>query len=142
MPDFSFLSQGTSFRLPNNRKTIKWLEKIAQREGRSIDALTYIFATDRLVSRLNREYLRHNTLTDILTFDYSEGRQIAGEIYISIPRVRENAKLFGQSFEMELRRVMAHGLLHLIGYTDKTPLQKRQMRRKEEACLSLWLSST
>lgn len=138
MPDITFLSKAISFKLPQSRKTCQWLCAIASQEGQTIESLTFIFASDPFVAGLNKKYLRHNTLTDILTFDYSEMGPIIGEIYISIPRVRENARAFKQRFPQELRRVMAHGLLHILGYKDKTPGQVAQMRRKEEACLSLW----
>lgn len=138
MPDITFTAAGTRFQLSQKARTSQWLHEIAKAEGRKIESLSYVFATDRYVADLNKKYLRHNTLTDIITFDYSEGAPINGEIYISIPRVRENAVLFKQPFETELRRVMAHGLLHLLGYQDKTPRQTADMRRKEEACLSLW----
>jgi len=87
---------------------------------------------------MNKKYLNHSTYTDILTFDLSETRRISGEIYISVDRVKDNAKRFGQTFQHELRRVIAHGALHLIGYSDKTLSEKSQMRSKEEAYLSLW----
>jgi len=138
MPDISFPSKGISFRPKQSKKTKEWLTRIAAEEGREIDSLTYVFVSDVFLARLNYQYLRHDTFTDILTFDYSEGEAVTGEIYISIPRVRENAKVYGQTFEIELRRVMAHGLLHILGYRDKTTRQSAQMRRKEEACLSLW----
>lgn len=138
MPDITFASYGTRFQLTQKEKTSQWLREIAIAEGRTIESLSYVFATDRYVADLNKKYLRHHTLTDIITFDFSEGLPISGEIYISIPRVRENASLFKQPFQTELRRVMAHGLLHLLGYQDKSARQSAQMRRKEEACLSLW----
>ncbi|MBL7850479.1 MAG: rRNA maturation RNase YbeY [Cyclobacteriaceae bacterium] len=138
MPDISFPSKGISFRLSQPRKTKTWLSRIAEEEGRTIESLTYVFVSDSFLSKLNYEYLRHSTLTDILTFDYSEGKAVIGEIYISVPRVRENARKYQQPFDTELRRVMAHGLLHILGYKDKTSGQSSRMRRKEEACLSLW----
>ena len=138
MPEIGFLNEGIRFKLPSPRKTKQWLASIAEQEGKAIESLTYIFSSDKYVSALNQRYLKHNTLTDIITFDYSEGEGIIGEVYISIPRVRENANLFKQPFELELRRVVAHGLLHLLGYKDKSPRQSARMRRKEEACLSLW----
>jgi rRNA maturation RNase YbeY len=138
MPEFSFPVKGISFRLSQPRKIKQWLIRIASAEGREIDSLTFVFVSDTYLAKLNREYLHHNTFTDILTFDYSEGGPVVGEIYISIPRVRENARSYGQSFDTELRRVMAHGLLHILGFKDKTPRQSAEMRRKEEACLSLW----
>lgn len=138
MPEITFLTKGISFELPEPRKTTKWLTGLATAESHKIESLTYIFSSDPFVASLNKKYLHHNTYTDILTFDYSENGPLVGEIYISIPRVRENAKTFKQPFSRELRRVMAHGLLHLLGFKDKTPVQSAQMRRKEEACLSLW----
>lgn len=133
-----FLSELKDFKLPNSRKTAHWLVSVARKEHRALDSLTYIFCTDHYLYSLNKQFLRHSTYTDILSFDYSEQDAINGEIYISVPRVRENAQKFKQDFETELRRVVVHGLLHFLGYQDKSPRQKAQMRRKEEACLSLW----
>ena len=101
-------------------------------------ALNYIFCSDAFLLSLNVEYLNHNTLTDVITFDNSDdSKGIQGEIYISIDRIRENAKKYRVPFERELHRVMIHGLLHLLGYADKTPLQKKMMRKKESTYLSL-----
>ena len=138
MPEIAFLKKGIAFRFVGAKKTSKWLTRIATAENSKLDSLTYIFASDPFVAGLNRKYLRHNTYTDILTFDYSERGSITGEIYISIARVRENAKAFNEPFTRELRRVIVHGLLHLLGYDDSTPRLAARMRRKEEACLSLW----
>ncbi len=140
MPKASILfhSEKIAFDLSNPKKTALWLCKICDKEQRQLGSLTYIFCTDKFLGNLNREYLKHSTLTDIITFDYSEGSSIDGEIYISIPRVRENARKYKEPFEKELRRVMVHGLLHLLGYNDKKAFEKSQMRGKEEACLSLW----
>ncbi|CAN5575873.1 rRNA maturation RNase YbeY [soil metagenome] len=138
MASIRFYAQGTSFKLPNPRKTSKWLGKIALSENHPVESLTYIFCTDSYLLSLNKKFLKHSTYTDILSFDFSEGGQLNGEIYISIPRVRENSKIFAQPFDRELKRVLAHGLLHFLGYKDKTSQQKAQMRIKEEACLSLW----
>ncbi|MGB5369835.1 MAG: rRNA maturation RNase YbeY, partial [Flavobacteriaceae bacterium] len=87
---------------------------------------------------LNKKYLSHDTYTDIISFDYSEGRSIAGDIFVSVERVRENAKLFGTTFVEELRRVMAHGLLHLMGYKDKSKKDIEIMRRKEMEKMKLF----
>lgn len=138
MPEFSFPVKGISFRLGQPQKIKQWLVRIASAEGREIESLTFVFVSDAFLAKLNHQYLNHDTFTDILTFDYSDGGPVVGEIYISIPRVRENARNYGQSFDVELRRVMAHGLLHILGFKDKTPRQLAEMRRKEEACLSLW----
>jgi rRNA maturation RNase YbeY len=138
MPEVAFLKKGIAFRFKEASKTSKWLQQIAATEGRKIESLSYVFASDPFVASLNRKYLRHNTFTDILTFDYSDNGPLTGEVYISIARVRENAKSFGEPFSRELRRVIVHGLLHLLGYDDTTPRLAARMRRKEEACLSLW----
>lgn len=137
--EIAFQSEGIIFRFQKQRKTATWLKAVAKDEGKVIESLDYIFVSDAFLAKLNKKYLDHDTYTDIITFDYSERKgPIIGEIYISIPRVRENAKKFKQPFDRELRRVVVHGLLHLLGYGDKTPRQSTQMRRKEEACLSLW----
>jgi rRNA maturation RNase YbeY len=139
MATIHFLTEKISFRLSNPHKSSRWLRGVSLNEGRNIDSLTYIFCSDKFLTELNQHYLQHDTLTDILSFDYSEGNEsIQGEIYISIPRVKENAKKYSQPFEKELRRVLVHGLLHFLGYKDKSPSEKVQMRIKEDACLSLW----
>jgi probable rRNA maturation factor len=120
------------------RKTKSWLKNVIRAEGKVLKELNYIFCSDVFLTTINLQYLHHNTLTDIITFDTSEDNEsIAGEIYISIDRVRENAVKFNATFDKELNRVMAHGILHLLGYSDKTPQQKKIMRKKEDAYLSL-----
>jgi probable rRNA maturation factor len=133
-----FFSELEDFKFSHQRKAVNWLSAVARQENCVLDSLTYIFCSDPYLLSLNKQFLKHTTYTDILSFDYSDGGMISGEIYISIPRVRENATKFKQDFEVELRRVIVHGLLHFLGYKDKGPMQKTQMRRKEEACLSLW----
>ena len=133
-----FFSELPDFKSPYPRKTSGWLKSICLHEHCSLDSIAYIFCSDELLLSLNKEFLKHSTYTDILSFDYSEKGVLSGEVYISIPRVRENSLKFNQPFEVELRRVIVHGLLHFLGYKDKSPRQKAQMRRKEEACLSLW----
>jgi rRNA maturation RNase YbeY len=139
MASIEFFSEDIPFKLPNPIKTANWLRKISEAEKRAIESLTYVFCSDEHLRSMNKQYLNHSTYTDILSFDLSDGgKKIQGEIYISVPRVLENAKTFSQSFDEELKRVIAHGLLHFMGYKDKTAEQKAQMRIKEEACLSLW----
>ncbi|MBS1977172.1 MAG: rRNA maturation RNase YbeY [Bacteroidetes bacterium] len=142
MAEIHFFKEGISFRLNEPHKIRRWIERLAAAEGRQIGGLTYVFCSDPFLLRLNKEYLHHHTLTDIITFDLSEDSLLRGEIYISIPRVRSNARSYGQPFRTELHRVIAHGLLHLLGYKDKLLRDKALMRQKEEACLSLWPSST
>jgi probable rRNA maturation factor len=137
MPSIDFLSEGITFKPKNQKKLRGWITSVIQSEGRGFASLVYIFCTDSYLLGLNRDYLNHKTLTDIITFDYSEGQDVEGEIYISIDRVRENAVKFEKPFEDELHRVIIHGVLHILGFSDKSPAQKLTMRKKEEACLSL-----
>ncbi|HWA35492.1 MAG TPA: rRNA maturation RNase YbeY [Cyclobacteriaceae bacterium] len=138
MARIEFLSQLPSFKVSNPRKTAAWLKNICFHEGRQVGSLSYVFCSDRYLQSMNQDFLDHSSFTDILSFDLSEDNNISGEIYISVDRVRANAKKYAQPFDTELRRVMAHGILHFVGYKDKTSAEKAQMRSKEEACLSLW----
>ena len=131
-----FHNEDIDFELENSSKAEKWLETVAQKEGFRIEELNYIFMSDEGLYKINMEYLNHDTYTDIITFDNSEDAEsIEGDIFISIERVRENAKTYNSSFETELRRVIAHGLLHLCGYKDKTETDANVMRKKEDECL-------
>jgi len=138
MPHISFHSHRISFSVKSPLKTRRWIEQVAELEQRRISSLSYIFCSDKYLLSINQKYLNHNTLTDIVTFDLAEDAEIEGEIYISVERVKENAVKYAVDFEEELHRVIIHGLLHLIGYKDKTASQKAQMRKKEQACLSLY----
>lgn len=138
MAAIQFFSEDIEFSLEKPRKSSNWIKLIAKKEKREVLDVSYVFCSDNYLHQLNQQYLHHNTLTDIITFDYSEGaKQLEGEIYISIDRVKENAEKFKVPFQDELDRVMIHGVLHLIGYKDKKPADKALMRKKEEACLSL-----
>jgi rRNA maturation RNase YbeY len=131
--------EGTRFRLRDREASIRWLKQTAKAEGKTLGDVNYILCSDAVLLPLNQSYLKHNTLTDIITFQYHKrGEPLVGEIYISIERVRDNAVKFGVSTKEELHRVMVHGLLHLMGYTDKTASAKARMRKKEDAYLSLW----
>ena len=127
----SFHSEG-SFEIPNADVTASWLAAIISQEQYNEGEVSIVFCDDVFLHKLNMEFLNHDTLTDVISFDYSIGKEIHGEIFISIERVRENAKEFGQSFDTELSRVMAHGILHYCGYKDKTPSDAITMRSKEE----------
>lgn len=114
-----------------------WLLRIAAQHKRHIGSLTYVFVSDEQLLVMNRQFLQHDTYTDIITFDYSENKLVSGELYISIDRVRDNAKSFGVPVTDELHRVIAHGLLHLCGFKDKQPKQAAEMRKQEEKVLAL-----
>jgi probable rRNA maturation factor len=125
----------------NARKKIRLLLKtIAETKGQKIVDLNYVFLHDDELLEINMEHLNHNTYTDIITFDLSEGESngIEGEIYISTDRVKENSVLHKSNETHELIRVISHGLLHLLGYKDKKPADTIVMRTEEEVCLSLW----
>ena len=116
----------------------KWLKEIAKQEKKKIGDVNIVFYNDEQLSALNKQYLNHNSLTDIITFDYSEKNILHGDICISIERVRENAIKFHASFEEELLRVMGHGLLHLCGYKDKNKEDKMLMKQKEVEMLKVF----
>jgi len=118
--------------LPKKKNKLKtWIVSVIRKEKKTPIQIHYVFCDDKFLLALNKKYLNHTTLTDIITFDYSDHKKLIGEIYISIPRVKENAKKFDSGFENELHRVMVHGVLHLCGYKDKTKKDKEEMRKME-----------
>jgi len=128
----------TNFK-PSQKRPIKnWIMEIVKRENKKIRDINIVFYNDEQLAILNKQYLNHSTLTDIITFDYSEKNMLQGDIFISVERVKENAKRFDYTFEEELRRVIAHGILHLCGYKDKKNDDKQQMKQKEEEALTLF----
>lgn len=124
------------FELQHKDEVSNWISGIISSEGFEEGDLTYIFCSDTYLHQINLEFLKHDTLTDIITFDYSLGKELHGEIYISTERVMENAKEFDQEFSTELHRVLAHGALHLCGYKDKTDKDLKGMRKKEDEYLT------
>src|SRR5687767_7371162 len=115
-----FFKADVAFRFQGKSKISDWIKKVVKREGGRLANLNIVFCSDAYLLNINRDYLKHDYLTDIITFDYSEGKKLSGEIYISIDRVRENAKGLNLTFEIELKRVIIHGILHLLGFNDKT----------------------
>ena len=133
-----FFTEDISFEFEKEHSVIKWLQSIADSSNVQIEFINYIFCSDPHILKINKSYLKHDYYTDIITFHYHEPEQdIESDIYISIDRVKDNAQNTSKSFEEELMRVIAHGLLHLIGYNDKDPGMKEEMRKKEDWCLSL-----
>jgi rRNA maturation RNase YbeY len=127
-----FCKEDITFSLKEKLKHKAWLNEVAKQEGKRILELSYVFCSDNYLLQINQEYLNHDTLTDIVTFDNSEDpKKIEGDIFISIDRVRENGEKLGTS-ETELERVMVHGLLHLLGYKDKKKEDKAVMTEKED----------
>jgi probable rRNA maturation factor len=115
-----------------------WLDKVAQSEGFTLGDLTYIFCNDDYLLELNKTYLKHDTLTDIITFDYVSGTVVSGDIFISVERLLENAEAFNDTFKNERLRVMAHGLLHLMGFNDKSTEDQSIMRKKENEKIKMF----
>jgi rRNA maturation RNase YbeY len=113
------------------RKKKLWLNSISNNEGKKIESLSFLFVDDEEMLKYNKKYLQHESYTDVITFDSSEDKKIAGDIIISLERVNDNAKFYQVSYNYELQRVMAHGLLHLLGYNDKNKEEKKIIRKKE-----------
>ena len=122
----------TTFEIENEEVYAKWISSIIISEDKKEGDINYIFCDDDYLLDINQKYLDHDTLTDIISFDYSVGNELHGDIFISIERVKDNAEDFGVAFDTELRRVMAHGILHYCGYKDKSEADEAVMRTKEE----------
>ena len=133
----SFFSDEVDFELSNQSNYISWVEDVINKESKNLGELSFVFCSDEYLHKINMEYLNHDTYTDIITFDYSEGELISGDIFISIDRVAENSIEFNKEFLNELSRVIVHGVLHIIGYKDKSDEDKAQMRDKEDFYLNL-----
>jgi rRNA maturation RNase YbeY len=122
----------TPFQLDLETPISNWIEATILAEGYKLEEINYIFCDDDYLHKLNVEFLNHDTLTDIISFDYTMGKSVQGDIYISVERVKDNAKDFKVDFDTELRRVIIHGVLHYCGYKDKTEEDALIMRQKEE----------
>ena len=137
-----YFSEGIKFDLQGKLANNRWLRFVAEAEAKRIGDVNIIFCSDPYILDVNINYLGHDYYTDIITFDYVEGDVLSGDLFISIDSVRENASFYGAEFPTELRRVMVHGLLHLIGYDDHAPADQKEMRSKEDYYLSLRESVT
>lgn len=133
-----FYSEDIDFSLSNPEQVADWIASVIEQHDFELAGLTYIFCSDDYLHQINVEYLDHDTLTDIITFDNAdEEGTVEGDIFVSIDRVRDNAQTLGILFEDELHRVLIHGVLHLLGFKDKTEEQEVLMRKQEDSCLSL-----
>ena len=126
----------TDFILESEEEVTKWVIETISAEGFKLEEVNYVFCDDDYLHKLNVEFLKHDTLTDIISFDYSIGKIIQGDVFISVERVKENAKDFGVNFIEELHRVIIHGILHYCGYKDKTAEEAKTMRNKENFYLA------
>ena len=126
------------FELQDEAKYEEWISEVVDSENKSEGEINYIFCDDEYLLKMNVEFLDHDTLTDIISFDYTMGSLISGDVFISVERVRDNAADFKVDFDDELRRVMAHGILHYCGYKDKTEEDSQLMRAKEDEKIALF----
>ena len=133
----NYFYEDVSFELSNQKNTTDWIIRVVQLESAEILHINYIFCSDRYLLEINKSRLGHDYFTDIITFDQSDGAALEADIFISVERVKENATSEQVDFNHEIHRVIIHGILHLLGYTDKTEAQKLEMRKKEDSCLSL-----
>ncbi|MCW3103513.1 MAG: rRNA maturation factor [Bacteroidetes bacterium] len=136
----TFHTEDIKFSLKNKAILKKWISSVIEKKKRKIGDLNFIFCSDEHLLGINKQYLDHDTYTDIITFDYSKEDvklPVSGDIFISIDRVKENAGKFSKSFENELHRIIIHGTLHLLGYKDKTKAAKEEMTMEEDKCLRL-----
>ena len=134
----TFSYQKDNFELKQQDIIIRWISGVIQSHQCRVGNINYLFCDDEYELEANRKYLNHDTYTDIITFDYVSGTMVSGDIMISVDRVLENAKKFSVSFEQELRRVIIHGVLHLLGQGDKTPEDEVIMHRREDMALQFW----
>lgn len=128
----------TGFELGNEQQYEEWLSAVIESEDKSEGEINYIFCDDDYLLKMNEEFLDHDTLTDIISFDYTMGNLISGDIFISVERVKENAEEFNVPFDEEIKRVMAHGILHYCGYKDKSDGDSQVMREKENEKIALF----
>jgi len=128
----------TDFNLDNEEAVAAWLANVITSESKKEGEINFIFCDDEYLHKINVEYLQHDTLTDIISFDYSMGNELHGDIFVSIERVKDNAADFNVSFEEELKRVVVHGILHYCGYKDKGEAEELLMRSKEDEKIAMF----
>lgn len=126
------------FKLEDETIYSDWISKVISSENRDEGEINYIFCDDDYLIGLNQQYLDHDTLTDVISFDYSEGNELHGDVFISVERVRDNAADFNVAFQEELKRVLVHGILHYCGYKDKSVEDEKLMRQKEEEKIKMF----
>lgn len=142
MAKITFNSEGISFRLKDVTLYKSWIVSVAAEYGRSVDEISIVFVSDAYLLEMNRNYLSHDYYTDIITFDYSEGSKISGDLFISLDRIKENALKLGVSLQNEIQRVVIHGVLHLCGLKDKGKSDAQNMRKSEEIALQKFPSKS
>ena len=139
MSNINFFYEEVDFKLKQKTSIIQWIKSvIASESNLNVSTINYVFCSDSFLHSINVQYLKHNTLTDIITFNNSENdNDLDADIYISVDRILENSSKYNTTLEKELHRVMIHGVLHLLGYSDKSSSERKAMRKKENECLTL-----
>lgn len=138
MTEINYMTQGQVEMPRLNEDAVRdWIVAVAQQHGQRVGCLTYVFCDDEYILQTNREFLRHDYYTDIITFDYTNSRHIAGDMVISLDTVRSNAEMLGAEYNTELMRVIIHGVLHLCGINDKGPGERKIMEQHENAALAI-----
>jgi probable rRNA maturation factor len=140
MNSISFHSEGVKPKTPSKRLLKAWIKEFVANHGKKVNELAFVFCDDEKILEVNRNFLQHDYYTDIITFDYCEGDIVSGDIYISVERVVENALIHNADYNHELLRVIAHGVLHLIGFQDKKAESKIEMTANEDLCISMFYS--
>ena len=134
-----YYNESCNYSLPKKRLTSAWLKSLAEQEGYKLGEVNYIFCSAEHLLEMNRQFLGHDYFTDVITFDYSDRKGekvVSGDVFIDVETVADNARIYGATKLQEMRRILAHGLLHLCGQKDKTPTAERQMHRKEDKYLA------
>ena len=134
-----YYNESCNYSLPKKRLTSTWLKSLAEQEGYTLGEVNYIFCSAEHLLEMNRQFLGHDYFTDVITFDYSDRKVekvVSGDVFIDVETVADNARIYGATKLQEMRRILAHGLLHLCGQKDKTPTAERQMHRKEDKYLA------
>lgn len=140
MNNISFHNEGVGTKTPSKRLLKAWIKEFVSNHGKKVGELAFIFCSDEKILEVNQNFLQHDYYTDIITFDYCEGEIVSGDIFISVERVKENATSHNAEYNTELIRVLAHGVLHLIGFQDKSPKKKKEMTENEDLCISLFFT--
>lgn len=133
----TYQTEGVEMPKIKKRETTAWIKAVAESYGKRTGEIAYIFCSDEKILEVNRQFLQHDYFTDIITFDYTEGKRISGDIFISLDTVRSNAEQYGTDYDTELHRVIIHGILHLVGINDKGPGEREIMEAAEDAALEL-----
>ena len=140
MNSISFHNESVNNKTPSKRLLKAWIKEFVSNHGKKVGELAFVFCSDEKILEVNQNFLQHDYYTDIITFDYSEGEVISGDIFISVERVLENAASHQVDYNTELLRVISHGVLHLIGFQDKEEKKKVEMTRNEDLCMSLFFT--